>query len=350
MEAAQEAIDANRNLGGDDLMDGLVSAVVARAVFIDGNDVSYVDADAPTVRHPATIAAIPNLLLDAHDVVTLKNTSIDESLRNLLQAWNSDRALRMLDIILDETSDDDELQESAVLFSQLIANPETKIWVDNWVLAIPRSSEENLLMLADRVKNNSHLTDYIRMVFRCQPSIEQVRKAWNNVSDNLFEDATGRAQFELAAIRCGAFRSFVEALGDAAAIKSAVSKSRIFLRQQPNARIIVSDWTRILIDRPTRCDEYTELGNEDRFPQKLKRFGSSLTEVFRNAQLLGGKWFARWFMFRLFGWFMVHMFARILLNLFPRNVALHEAEMIARRRWESWANAGRPAARSERRR
>src|SRR5712671_8247752 len=82
-------------------MEALVSGVAARVVFIDGEAVSYIEADQPETRIPVTRDAIPYLLLDAHDVQRLKATTEDEAFRCLLQKFNEDRGLRMLQVILD---------------------------------------------------------------------------------------------------------------------------------------------------------------------------------------------------------------------------------------------------------
>jgi hypothetical protein len=44
-------------------MEALVSGVAARVVFIDGEAVSYIEADQPETRIPVTRDAIPYLLL-----------------------------------------------------------------------------------------------------------------------------------------------------------------------------------------------------------------------------------------------------------------------------------------------
>jgi len=72
-------------------MEALVSGVAARVVFIDGEAVSYIEADHPETRIPVTRDAIPYLLLDAHDVQRLKATSEIEAFCFLLRKFNEDR-------------------------------------------------------------------------------------------------------------------------------------------------------------------------------------------------------------------------------------------------------------------
>ncbi len=114
-------------------MDSLVSAVAARVVFIEGEEVRFVEADEPTRQIATTLSAVPYLLADAYDVVTLRNTTSEESFSLLLGSWNADRALRMLDIVLDPDSAHDETEEAARFLSDFIADEATKIQVENIV-------------------------------------------------------------------------------------------------------------------------------------------------------------------------------------------------------------------------
>src|ERR1700720_3198138 len=113
MATASTSVGAPEHPGGDDLMDFLASAVANRIVFVEGNEARFIEADRPTIQRKTTLSEVPLLLADAYDVVLLKNTSAAVAIENLLDAWNRDRALRMLDIILDRESDKSELLEAS---------------------------------------------------------------------------------------------------------------------------------------------------------------------------------------------------------------------------------------------
>jgi hypothetical protein len=118
-------------------MEALVSGVAARAVFIDGEAVSHIEADHPETRIPTTRGAIPYLLLDAHDVQCLKVTNEAEAFRCLLRKFNEDRGLRMLQVILDSSEDSELRQEAASLLSEIFDDPEVKEIISNWAFSIP---------------------------------------------------------------------------------------------------------------------------------------------------------------------------------------------------------------------
>src|ERR1700674_3460187 len=222
----------------------LVSAVAARIVFIEGTDARYVDADDPGAEKPTTLDAVPALLADAYDVKEFKNTTVQKSFEYLLAAWNGDRALRMLDIILDLDSDVDETEQAAEYFSHLIADPVTNDWVKNCVFAVPLEKKIESKDLAGRIKNRTGASDFVGHLLAAQESIRQTRLAWVAVPDSVFGTVAERAKFEFAAVSLGAFRKMSEALSDPGAINDAVLGCYLALRGQPNSRAVVGDWTK----------------------------------------------------------------------------------------------------------
>jgi tetratricopeptide (TPR) repeat protein len=233
-------------------MDSLVSAVAARVVFIQGEEVSFIEAEKPTSQIPTTISAVPYLLADAYDVVSLRDTNVGESLDLLLKGWNADRALRMLDILLDLESPHDETKEAARFFSDLIANEATKNQVKNRAFAVALPNQVKLSAFVDRLDDSTATLMFVTELFEAQDKITKVRSAWEMVPDNKFGSRVDRAKFEAAAISSGVFRRLVESIGDETALKSAVLDCYLALREEPNARSIVSDWTKEFVNRPVR--------------------------------------------------------------------------------------------------
>jgi hypothetical protein len=83
-------------------LNALVSGVVGRVVFIEGADVSYIDAESPDTIHRSCWSDVGLLLAGATDLVEFKQTGRAEVLACLLRLWNNDRAVRMLELIFDE--------------------------------------------------------------------------------------------------------------------------------------------------------------------------------------------------------------------------------------------------------
>jgi tetratricopeptide (TPR) repeat protein len=229
-------------------MDSLVSAIAARVVFIEGNEARFVEADAPAHENPIALSAIPYVLADAYDTVKLKNTTAPQSFQLLLSSWNADRALRMLDIMLDADSPEEEAQQAAGYFADLIADQETAVRVKNVALAIPLATqlEERI---PKRLQGLGAALSFVEKLLAIQDNIAKVRTAWEQIPDFQFEH---RAEFEAAAISQGAFRKLVEALGDSAAVNGAVLDCYLALRDQGNARSVISDWTKQFVERQVR--------------------------------------------------------------------------------------------------
>lgn len=233
-------------------MDSLISAAAAKVIFIQGTEFSFVEAEKPGTRIRTTSAAIPYLLADADDVVTLKNTTVAGSFQRLLEDWNSDRALRMLDIMLDIETPSEEANEAAQYFSALITNGTTETYVKNRAFMIPIPDRILFRDITDKLKDFDVALAFVKELFEVQSRIAQVRSAWDMISETKFDGPGDRLKFEFAAMETGTFRKLVESLGDQASVNSAVLECYLKLRSQKNARAIISDWTKELVDRPVR--------------------------------------------------------------------------------------------------
>jgi hypothetical protein len=112
-------------------MDALVSGVAARVVFLAGSEVTYIDAERPTEKHTSSRAALPYLLADAYDVEMLKGATEEQAFGTLLKKWNTDRALRMLQIALDSEENTAIREEAASYFSSLLLQRGVRTGVEN---------------------------------------------------------------------------------------------------------------------------------------------------------------------------------------------------------------------------
>lgn len=118
------------------MIDALVSGSAARAVFVQGSLVQFVDAENPTLLKSTSLSAIPRLLEGAHDVVRLKVQNYTECFDLLLTGYQKDRALRMLQIVLEQDDYEDSL-EAAGLLDKLLEDSAVFQHVRNVVHAVP---------------------------------------------------------------------------------------------------------------------------------------------------------------------------------------------------------------------
>jgi len=248
------------NLGdssGDVIVDCIVSAVAGRIVFVDGNDVRYVEADHPTVKKMASLSELPRILAGAYDVVTLKNTTPTIAFEHFLEARNRDRALRMFDIVLDDSSDNDEIHDASECLASLLSTSTVRIWLLNRAFALPYSRASNVESLAKMLQSVPSVLEFVDHVTSHQNKIQQVRNAWDLISDSLFGDRTQRLQFEFLAVSYGAFRMLSEALGDRKAINQVLVQFSRDLGDQPNSQDVIREWTKPLKETLRKLDPIT---------------------------------------------------------------------------------------------
>lgn len=233
-------------------MDSLVSAVAARVIFIEGNDISYIEADRPEVKRSCSITEVPRLLMDAYDVELLENTTAEFSFRRLLRKWNEDRGLRMLDIVLDPETPTGERKDAASSLAQIIADKDICDAIQNKAFATPCMYKVDGQKLLREIEANRVVKDFLVLLFDQQKNIKEVREAWEIVSERHFGDSEERAKFELAAVSAGTFRKLAQAIHNSAATNTAVLESLLALKAHPGARQAIMDWTKSFADRRIR--------------------------------------------------------------------------------------------------
>jgi tetratricopeptide (TPR) repeat protein len=245
-------------------MDALVSAVAARIVFIEGEEATYIDAETPGTRTRTTLDALPYLLMGAYDVAELKDTSESDAFGCLLRKWNEDRALRMLDIVIDSDEELDTRCEAAGYLSAFLKDTKTLETIKNRAYAIPLDVGASVAEIGDQ----GSVSDFIDTLLMDQDAIGRIRKCWDEIPSSFFRDADQRRAFEWEAVDKGVFRMFAEAGSDYDAVSAAMFKALSLFRSHHNARQIIREWTKDLSTRPARrrlkrMEAALELESED---------------------------------------------------------------------------------------
>lgn len=233
-------------------MDALISGVAARVVFLSPSEVAYIDAERPTERHVSSRAALPYLLADAHDVEMLRDATEQEAFIVLLRKWNTDRALRMLQIALDSGEYLTVREEAASYLSTFLRQQDVRDGVENaaFSLEFPEGTDaEDLVSLSWR---DQGLSELLGKLISHQAEIAVVRRSWDFMPDLLFGGYPNRSKVELAAISTGAFRELAEALKVPAHLDSVILDCYIKLKSQPNHREIVREWTKNFVGKKVR--------------------------------------------------------------------------------------------------
>lgn len=287
-------------------MNAFVSGVAARVVFVEGNDVTYFEADAPNDLKKSSLSELGCLLAGATDLVELKRADKAAVFQCLLDLWNKDRAIRMLDIILDESSQ--EFSSEAVEYLDALLSESTTPYVLNWALAVPAKWAPP----TDKISTTySKVQGLISTIVGLQESIRQVRLAWEGIDPDLFESPSYKAKFERAAVVEGVFRQFVLAVAGQEDLNDALLAGYVSLRPFRNVRSIIQAWEagltvrrsaqrvldRITITADANEDEdlkpgVREVGSYEAY-QRVLRAKEGIVDRLERSDLVNARKFAR---------------------------------------------------------
>jgi tetratricopeptide (TPR) repeat protein len=231
------------------MMDALISGVAARVAFLSGSDVTYIDAERPEEPRRSSRAALRHLFGDAYDVELIKGVTEQQAFSILLKKWNIDRAMRMLQIILDASEDRSTREDAESYLSGLLRHPGVKEGVENatFSLELPDSTDSN--DLSSFPWRDDGVSQLVAKLIAHQGEIAAVRGAWNLLPDALFGSQRDRCATELLAISSGAFRILGEALKDLPRLEQAIFECYFRLRSRQNHRNVVQQWTKDFSDK-----------------------------------------------------------------------------------------------------
>lgn len=181
------------------MMDALISGSAARVVFIKGSSVEFMDAETPELLRPATLSSVPHLLAGAHDLVRLKVRKHSDCFSVLLDSYQKDRAIRMLQILLDEEDPEDQ-SDAAKLLHELLKSEGVAKHVRNVTYSLPYP---NFPILDDRLFLDASRSYelYVELQER-QSAISAVREQFDRIR---FKSVELKFSFEKCAMYEGIF-------------------------------------------------------------------------------------------------------------------------------------------------
>ena len=181
------------------------------------------------------------LFQGCNDVVVARGVSEKNARSQLETAWENDRALRLLLIALDVEEESDLRREAADCLEELLASPNALGFVENQLYSriFPKDADPKFLEDCIRWPLTTRLVEHIA---ERQSSIELHREAWDDLPESLFEE--GKSNFEEEAINRGAFRILASLDPTAKDPNIAIFECHSALRLLPNARQVVSEWTK----------------------------------------------------------------------------------------------------------
>lgn len=219
------------------------------------------------------------------DVVRVQGADERSVKRSFEEAWNADRALRMLLIALDPEEEIELRNDAADCLEELLVRDSARVFVENefYARTLPADTDFSALQAPQRKLVLSLLAGIIDN----QAAIRERRASWDELPSSLFEDNDKRG-FEEQAIRRGAFRMLASVDSNSVDRNIAILNCYTALASVPNSRIVVNEWTKRFrrpglklvieeeVDTPEAAyDSYTEFthsnSQRDAIGEKLRR-------------------------------------------------------------------------------
>jgi tetratricopeptide (TPR) repeat protein len=269
------------------MMQALISGQAARVVFVQGAEINFIDAESPDEFHPIGRHEIRHVLGFAEDVEVINVAEPQDAFARLLEKYNLNRAIVLLDIAIDSDYEDDIRISAAHEFVEIIKDDSSYFSVNNHVYSF-YNEKINIEQKDGIFKDNIRFIDYINNLHVLQIHIV----ALNNALQMSFErnniDQLGRKIFLSAAVSRGIFRNLVEARGDGSRVNDATLSGYMALKDVVDARLIIQEWTREFIEKRTRKSlkqlerEFEELESESYNSGKL--IDGSRHEIFKGIK------------------------------------------------------------------
>ena len=233
-------------------MEAFVSGQAARVVYVQGMDVSYIEADNPTYFHIVSHTQINSVLGEATDVERMVVNKHEDAFNRLLEKYNFDRCFRMLDIAISEDEDLDTRVLAAEVFSEIAEDEATFEVVKNYLFSCFNSDIHVSDEFESLFGKNKFFVNFISDLVSCQIHIISFDEALNRALKNNEIAADTCAKFKHRAIDTGLFRSVVEAKRDGKKVEDAVLRGYLDLKDISSSRLILQDWTSQFLAQKSR--------------------------------------------------------------------------------------------------
>jgi tetratricopeptide (TPR) repeat protein len=242
------------------MMDALVSGSAARAVFIQGSLVQFMDAESPDELHTSTLSAIPRLLEGACDIVRMKVKRHTDCFDILLRGYNCDRATRMLQIVL-MNDDLEDTTEAVTILETLLEQEGVADHVLNLTYAVPYPDFPEIPR--DVFGSASKVYKLYADLLRHQDAISAVRGEFDRLK---FVSSEIKSGYEKSALHAGIFKLVTYlSLGEVSASDVSFACIRAFAHL-PDSRAISTRWvgafTKERVGRKMRKLDDLELDTE----------------------------------------------------------------------------------------
>jgi tetratricopeptide (TPR) repeat protein len=220
-------------------MEAIFSGQAGTLAFLHGAEAQVIRVTDVDIEFTIPREGAAYLFQGCNDIVVETEISEKDARARFEAAWENDRALRLLLIALDVEEENELRCEAAECLEEILPDAGVRIFIENRLYSQILPENADALFLDD--SRWPLTTKLIQQILSKQSSIKLHRSAWDNLPDELFEKR--KAKIEEEVISRGAFR-ILASLDPEKDPNIAIFECHAALRTLPNAREIVSRWTK----------------------------------------------------------------------------------------------------------
>jgi tetratricopeptide (TPR) repeat protein len=222
-------------------VNAIISGQAGLAILLDGGSVYSVDIDSPAEQVRRELADIRHLIGGVRDAYWLRGTTQANAIAELKAAWQRDRSLQLLLLLLDEDEEIDLRKEAAECLDDLLSGERGREQLGSIMYSAPLPDLDAAEGALGLVKPEGALAKFLMKLIAAQPAITQWCSAWEALPADVCEGPEEKQLLRLRAIRAGAFRIFVEeqGKGDAGLLKLCITDE---FKGNTRARKVLQAW------------------------------------------------------------------------------------------------------------
>ena len=223
-------------------MKALISGQFATAFILDRDGATSIHVDNLAERSERSEHDVKWFLHEATDVQVLEDTTSDQVISELERAWERDRSLHLMLILLDPAEDSDTRVLACECLSDLFLSDHSA-FLENYFYAapLPRNSDLEGALRYARRSNAESVEKFLVELKNDQPEIVRRCEAWNSLLLDFFADQDDKNFYRIAVAKAGAFRLFVKERGNSDHALFQMLAHPQF-RGQEKAQRIFSEW------------------------------------------------------------------------------------------------------------
>jgi tetratricopeptide (TPR) repeat protein len=190
-------------------MNTIISGQAGTAFVLDGKAAWSVDIEEPDVEVPRRPAEFSRVFAGVSDAQFFENVSRADVVRRLREAVDGDMALYLTLMLFEDDTGQDIKVEAVFELEELLKRDCVLTYVQNVLFshALPDSANREQAIPCCKPDETPRALEFIERLLQLQPTIENVRAAWERIPVELFDSEEYTAHCRAVFVRQGLFRA-----------------------------------------------------------------------------------------------------------------------------------------------